>query len=125
MAEQGSPEAPLERPDGLGPRASRLWDRITGEFQLRADEAEVLEDACRTLDIVVRMEAELAVGPLWVRGSQGQEVANPISSELRQHRALFIRQMGALHLPVDEDDAAGRRTMMARELGKARWRKAG
>ena len=124
MSDEAEYEPP-EKPSGLGTRASRLWDKITGEFQLRADEVEVLEDACRTLDFVVRMEAELAGSPLWVRGSHGQEVANPIAGEIRQHRALFIRQMSALHLPVDEEDAAGRRSAYSRDLANKRWRKAG
>src|SRR5690606_41193051 len=68
-----------------------LWDSIVPAYDLRPDEARMLADACREADIVQRLEDELADAPLMVQGSQGQLVASPLVSELRQHRSVLAR----------------------------------
>jgi hypothetical protein len=106
-----------------------LWTDITGEYALRADELRVLESACREWDLLCGMEAqlnsELDAGAWSVKGSMGQDVANPLLSEIARHRALHARLMAQLKLP-DADAGAGSassRSEAARAMANARWSK--
>src|SRR5690606_12587211 len=79
--------AKVPAPTKLGAKARRLWNETTEQWELRPDELRVLEDACRQVDLIERIEKALADQDLIVRGSQGQPVANPLVQEVRQHRA--------------------------------------
>ncbi|MCX4541455.1 hypothetical protein [Streptomyces sp. NBC_01565] len=120
-----APAASLpDPPDGLGPRAVRLWVDIVEDQELRTDELRVLEDACREVDLIERMHAELQGAPLVVKGSMGQDVANPLVQELRQHRALVARLLGSLKLSDDDSEVhdARARSSQARKAALTRWR---
>ncbi|MFF1336363.1 hypothetical protein ACFVYT_00330 [Streptomyces sp. NPDC058290] len=117
-----------EPPTGLGLQGSRLWAEITEENDLRVDELRILEDACREVDLVERMHVELLDARLVVKGSMGQDVANPLVQELRQHRALVARLLAALKLQDDESGEARdgqARTSQARKAALARWGRVG
>ena len=111
-------------PAGLGPKAKRLWADITGGYALRVDELRILEDACREVDLIEGMEAELRgatdLGDWLVKGSQGQEVAHPLIGELRAHRSLLAQLLGKLKLP-DADETPVSRSEAGRALVNARW----
>ncbi|MEW2253716.1 hypothetical protein [Streptomyces sp. NPDC047869] len=113
------PEPPVE----LGRRGAELWQAVLTEHELRTDELRVLEDACREVDLIERMHTELHTAPLVVKGSMGQDVANPLVQELRQHRALVARLLGALKLSDEEQDGrdAQFRTDRARRAALTRW----
>lgn len=113
------PEPPVQ----LGVRGVELWRAVLAEHELRTDELRVLEDACREVDLIERMHAELHTAPLVVKGSMGQDVANPLVQELRQHRALVARLLGALKLSDEEQDGrdAQFRTDRARRAALTRW----
>jgi hypothetical protein len=113
-------------PAGLQPAGLELWSDITGEYSLRRDELRVLQDACRTVDLIERMEAEIAASPLVVSGSREQDIAHPLTTEVRQQRGLFLRQMIALHLPEPEESAGSgvqARSAHGRALAQQRWRR--
>ncbi len=123
---------PASRPTALRARGrgARLWRDVTGCYALRVDELAVLEDACRHLDLVDRIEKEIvkARSSLTTAGSQGQSVANPLLGELRQSRDLVGRLLRSLHLPDDPergDLATGRgsnaASISARHAANARW----
>lgn len=107
-------------------KAQTVWDDITSTYRLRPDELRVLEDACREVDLVDRLEAELDGAALTVKGSQGQPVANPLVTEIRQHRQVVKALLGSLKLP-DEDDARapGDASAAGRALVANRWRRVG
>lgn len=109
-----------EVPEGLGDKALLVWTEITDEYELRADELRILEDACREVDLVERMEEQLAKESLLSTGSMGQTVAHPLVQELRQHRAVIKSLFGALKLP-DDDAQPGERSASARKAAAARW----
>lgn len=113
----------MEAPQGLGPQGSCLWQEIAEGFELRVDELRVLGDACRTVDLIERMEEAMKDAPLVVTGSQGQPVANPLVQELRQYRSLVARLLASLKLP-DEDEGrdARDRSSHARHAALMRWR---
>ena len=116
-------------PAGLGTGGRKLWREITGAYDLRADELRVLEDACREADLIAilndGMADDVRVGRLMVRGSQGQDVINPIISELRQHRGTLASLLRQLKLPDQDAEAspAGVVSTAAREVANARWQR--
>lgn len=108
-------------PAGLGSNARILWAATTEKFELRSDELRVLEDACREVDLIDRMEAEIAGSGLMITGSMGQDRIHPLVSEIRQHRAVLAGLLRALKLP---DDGAGVMNQQ-RSAGQASWAKRG
>lgn len=113
-------------PANLGTKGRKFWDDTTGTYEFRPDELCILEDACRTLDLVDRLEKDLRGADLVTAGSMGQDVANPLLSEVRQHRTVFARLAKQLALP-DEGEApaaaAGERSTKARDAAAGRWRR--
>ncbi|MFH8768272.1 hypothetical protein [Streptomyces sp. NPDC017958] len=112
-----------EPPSGLGAQAAQLWQDIVEAQELRSDELRVLEDACREVDLIERMHIELQTAPLVVKGSMGQDVANPLVQELRQHRGLVARLLGSLKLrdeETEERDAQARQDQ-GRRAALTRW----
>ena len=120
-------------PSGLGRPGRALWRSIAGPYELKPDELRMLEDACRTADLVARLEDAAAQdGPI-AAGSMGQPVINPALPELRQQRALLARLLADLALPFpDEDQDQGAdpgrtvvlrqaRSALARKAARARW----
>jgi hypothetical protein len=110
-------------PHGLATDGARLRRDVTAAYELRADELTVLEQACRTLDVLQRLDATMQNEPLTVRGSQAQLRERPLMSEARQQRAALARLLGQLHLPDERDTAgaASRRSMAARQMARAWW----
>ncbi len=118
-------ERPCAAPGGLGVAGKRLWKEVSAGYTLREDELCVLEDACREVDLVARLQAEVDAGPLLVPGSRGQDIPHPLLMEVRQHRLLLARLLRQLQLP-DDPAVAGRKTSerstSARKAALQRWR---
>lgn len=112
-------------PDGLGSAGEQMWADITSRYGLRVDELRVLEDICREVDLIARLDSELAASKVMVVGSQGQEVINPLVSEVRQHRGVVARLLAQLKLPDLEEAAAEARSTSARAAANARWSRRG
>lgn len=113
-------------PSGLGTKSKRLWSDITGKYELRADERRLLEDACREIDLVERLETEFRGADTMVKGSMGQLVASPLLQELRQHRQVVARLLGQLKLPdEDVERPVESASDKARRAANARWAKSG
>jgi hypothetical protein len=115
-------------PTGLGLRGRRLWRHVVDAYEVSPDSREVLVEACRALDVIDRLEAEMRDAPLTVAGSQGQQVAHPLLHELRLWKQTAARLIGQLGLPtLDELEAgvpAGKsRSQMGRDAALARWRR--
>ena len=111
-------------PAHLGAQGKRLWRQIVSAYKLRPDEVRLLVDACREADLVERLEVELRDSPLMVKGSQGQLVASPLVSEVRQHRVALSGLLRALKLPDSDQDAQTRAAAdsdRARAAARARW----
>lgn len=111
---------PPKAPARLTAKSRALWTKLTKEFEFRADELRVLEDCCREIDLIERMETELRDAPMVVRGSMGQPVAAPLVQEVRQHRATLARLFASLKLP-DDSSSQEQRSSQARNAAQARW----
>ena len=109
-----------QAPNGLGPKAKKVWKETVETYDLRVDELRILEDACREMDMVERMETAMASEELIVKGSMGQPAPNPLIPELRQHRMAFKTLIKSLNLP-DEEEAPKSRSTTARAAAQARW----
>jgi hypothetical protein len=113
-------------PARFGSEGKLLWTSITRLHELGPDAVRVLTDACREADIVQRLEDELRDSDLMVRGSQGQLVASPLVSEVRQHRAVLSGLLKAMKLPMTTSDAQRADELVseqARAAARARWDK--
>lgn len=117
-------------PRGLGNAGKKLWRSVIGEFDLRGDELRILEDACRSADLIDRLENAMSDAPLIVRGSMGQPVANSLLTEIRQHRATLANLLRGLKLPNEEpaDDQVSvfritpmTRSEAGRKAARVRW----
>lgn len=108
-----------KRPSGLHDSSRKLWDDITGKYELRADELRILEQACRESDLIETLEEAQSGAPLLGKGSQGQDVISPFISEIRQHRAIFSSLLRQLKLP--DEQGASDRSAAARAAANARW----
>lgn len=114
----------IPAPAKLGAKARRVWEELTADYEFRADELRVLEDACREIDLIERLEREQRDAPLVVEGSQGQPVASPLVQELRQHRAVLSRLFAALKLPDEvpgESLGVSPQSSAGRALASVRW----
>lgn len=110
-------------PTGLSAKSRKLWNDTIAVYDLDEHEYPILEAACRELDLITLMEKDLKGAPLMVRGSMGQEVANPLLTEVRMHRKAYIDFIGKLDLPEGEGagEAVSPRTAAAQKAANARW----
>lgn len=111
-------------PANLGSAGKALWKSIVPTYELRPDEVRLLTDACRESDIVQRLEDELSDSPLMVKGSQGQLVASPLVSEVRQHRSVLAALLKSLKLPNSPSGSQQKSAHIseqARAAARARW----
>lgn len=119
----------LRKPTGLGPKGSKFWGQIADEYALEdtPEVALILEQACRTLDIVERLQRIVDDAPsLQVTGSRGQPAPLPELTELRQYRAQLAALVKQLNLEDEPAEDIDRDTPMTRsESGRtaaaARW----
>lgn len=114
---------------GLSGRGADLFTTLTASFDFDAHEMVGVVELCLTASLLARLEDEMSKGPLLVRGSQGQQVGNPILQELARHRSTYLRLYAALNLPeLDENgstvDLTNPRSIRAQKAAQARWAKA-
>lgn len=93
--------APKELKDG----GKRLWNRVLRDFELADHEESILQQACRTVDILDRLQVEIGAGALMVMSSQGSRM-NPAVVEFRQQTLALAKLMASLRIPFGDDEAA-------------------
>lgn len=109
--------------DDYGPAAAELWRRVTSEYVLDPAETALLAAACRTLDELARIDAELAAAPLLVTGSRGQPVPNGLLEQARAHRKVLDALVRSLALPVGDAVIGERRGTQQAAAAMARHRR--
>lgn len=124
-----TPDIP-KAPTGLRKGGKELWSSIHAKnYVLRPDELRILEDACHQADLIDEINRELRKqlrdGNFMVSGSMGQQVSNPLISEIRQHRATLTQMLAKLKLPdLDESPNTGEgpvRGEQQRNAANSRW----
>lgn len=109
-------------PMRLSERANRLWRETLEVYELAPHEYPILEAACRELDIIDEIAKQLRGAPYVVRGSMGQDVANPLLAEVRHHRAAYVSLVRALGLPdAEAGEMPNPRSSAAQRAAQARW----
>ncbi len=116
-------------PRGLGVSGRRLWRSVVEEMaeddlKPSAVERVWLDSACRMADQAAILDVELAGAPRMVRGSQGQDVSNPLISELRQLHLAVNQTLARIktNLPEAPAIAIVPGTNKGRQAVNTRWR---
>ena len=89
-------------PEGLQDRGEAVWKAVTDAFELQAHEGELLVEIARTVDLLDALQALVTAQGETLPWGEGIR-ANPALVELRQHRVVLARMVGALGIPADED----------------------
>lgn len=111
----------MEKPV-FGPSGSRLWDLVTKDFELSTPELLLLAEVAHTADELESLRDASTDADATVEGSQGQPRVNPLFRELREHRALFVKLLGELALPSEEEERGMTpRQRQASDAARARW----
>jgi hypothetical protein len=114
-----SPRAPGD----LGPAGRQLWRSMTGAYEFTPGEAAILGEACRVRDLLARLDAALAAGPLVVAGSKGQDRPAPLLAPAARQRQVLDQLLRSLALPFPEEREGRRRSPAAVAAAQERWRK--
>lgn len=117
------PPAPVD----LEPHSRRFWEDVTTTYRLRLDELMLLEQACREIDLIEELVVSQRGRSTIARGYNGQDVADPMITELRQHRVTLATLLTKLKLP-DVDAGPAKKgespeevSEKARAAARARW----
>jgi len=116
------PKAPV----GLGKSGKAQWSSIAGSYKLRPDEFTVLEDVCRTSDMIAALDAAWAEDgrPMTTKGSMGQLVIHPLIAAIDKHRKSRVEFLQKLKLP-DPDEGAAPVANQHRDAANTKWSKRG
>jgi hypothetical protein len=104
------------------------WVKDAAEYdlELTAQEQYWLHSACELTDRAAAIAAALEGRPLYMKGSQGQDVSNPLLAELRQFHLAISLTLARLKLDVPEDSGLGSvpvpRSVAARSAANVWWR---
>ena len=99
MTTSSTPEPP---PEDTGPAGRRLWDALTGDYELEEHELVLLRQAVRVADTCTDLQALLDRDGLML----GERI-HPASVELRQQRLLLGRLIVALRVPPGDTGEEG------------------
>lgn len=90
-------------PVGARAAGKRLWEAVTGRFELEQHELQLLVEAVRTTDLLVELDSAVRRDGALVETPQGVR-AHPAAVEARQQRITLARLLATLRLPVDDED---------------------
>jgi hypothetical protein len=117
----------VKPPRGLGVSGRRLWREIVADaaqdgLELVATERFWLHSACKLVDQAAAIEAALKDAPLYMKGSMGQDVSNPLLGELRQLHLAINQTLARLKLDVAEAPGIVPGVNQGRRAINTRWR---
>src|SRR5271166_4671252 len=101
---------PPAAPPDLREPGREAWSKLTHAFEFHAGEIVVLEQLCRTVDLIAAMDAELAANGIMIKGSRGQLVMSPLINQRAVQATLLDRLTLSLALPVDGEQVGRRRS---------------
>jgi hypothetical protein len=105
-------------PPGLGRRGKLLWASIIDYATLDPCEEVLAERLCRAVNVLDRIDAELADMGVVVSGSERQPVVNKLLHEQREQVKLIDQLQRSLALPVGGESYGKRRSGEAKRVAK-------
>src|SRR4051812_44043807 len=96
----------------LGTTGRRLWQKVSTAYNLGEHERVVLLTACRTADLLDRLQAAIEATDLSDWGS-----ARGLLGEHRQQAVTLARLMAALRVPEDDDPRPEKIPRLQRRTG--------
>lgn len=92
-------------PDGLGPEGTKLWREIVSTFDVTEEphKRRILLDACKTADLIERLDEAMQGQPLTASGSMGQLVIHPLISQSQSSRTQLAQLLSRLNFAVAEE----------------------
>ncbi|MGL6235695.1 MAG: hypothetical protein ACRC20_10150 [Segniliparus sp.] len=108
-------------PHGLKTEGQRLWRAVVAEFDLSFEphKQRILFDACKTADLVQRLDEAAEDAPLTAKGSMGQEVISPLIAQSQSARSLLAQLLSRLDLPPTDEEQAERAEKLSQTRRKA------
>ena len=107
----------------LGARGRAFWDSAQSRWEFDEHEAQVLLEACRTMDTIDVLAESVRADGVMSTGSQGQPVLNGAVQELRQQQASLARLLTQLNLDAAEvGQVLSAKQAQAKRAAQARWR---
>ncbi|WP_208739641.1 terminase [Arthrobacter agilis] len=100
---EGLKQNDLQAPSGLKEDGQKLWFAAANEYEFAQHELAVLEEACRTRDRIVELDALVVEQGLMLASSQGSRL-HPGIAEVRQQRLTLARLLVSLGIPALADD---------------------
>src|SRR4051812_10104583 len=96
-----APELPRP-PDGLRSGGRSLWRKVIENdghpIRFRPDELRILHNACQTVDLCDRLDAEVRSSVI-TTGAARQAVLHRAVAELRAQRSAMTRMLKSLDVP--------------------------
>lgn len=111
---------PLPPPGVLEAAGRRVWTSMMEAAVFDVAEAIVLETACKTADVIARLEGIVAVDGVLASGSQGQQKIHPALVELRLSRAMLTGLLAKL-APSESSGKPFNASEHGRAAARARW----
>jgi hypothetical protein len=99
-----------------------LWRSVTGTYELSPAELETLRQACRTVDLLARLDAVLAVQDPVQESAAGTPKAHPLLAAAADQRRVLSGLFRDLALPMPDEVTGRRRAPAAVAAAQARWR---
>jgi hypothetical protein len=110
-------------PAGLDKAGRAFWRSVTAVYELSPAELATLAQAARVVDVLARLDAELAdADEMTVTGSTGQPRAHPLLAATADQRRVLDSLLRSLALPMPGEAEGHRRSPAAVAAAQARWR---
>lgn len=112
---------PLPPPGGLEAAGRQVWTSMMNAAIFDTAEAIVLETACKTADVIARLEGVVALEGVLAAGSQGQQRVHPALAELRLSRAMLAGLLVKLAPSSESSGKPFNASEHGRAAARARW----
>jgi phage terminase small subunit len=108
----------------LKPAGRAFWRRVTAVYELAPGETALLVQACKTLDVLARIDRALAREGLVVAGSTGQRRAHPLVAARADQVRTLETVIRGMCLPQPWEAEGSRRSPQQQAAVMERWRRA-
>jgi phage terminase small subunit len=108
-------------PEGLDKAGRALWRSVLADYELSPAELATLAQACKVVDLLVKIDAALAVADVVSEGAMGQPKSHPLLASAADQRRLLSELLRDLCLPMPFEDEGHRRSPRAAEAAAQRW----